>query len=197
MTDIYLCRHGRTQLNVSGVLRGRLDPALDLIGRAEARELAEELSRLDLSRVVSSPLLRARETASAIAAAAGIEVELEERFIDRDYGRFNGLPADQVAAEHGTVDAAPGVEPAAEVARRAAAGIGELVGAADERPIVVVSHDIVIRLVLSALAPRADGSDHLPPRTGCWSLLRHQNDGWRLVVANSKDDPVETVLARS
>lgn len=197
MTDIYLCRHGRTQLNVSGVLRGRLDPELDMVGRAEARELAAELSQLDLLRVVSSPLLRAHQTASAIAAAAGLEVELDPRFIDRNYGRFNGLPASQIAAEYGTIDAAPGVEPAAEVIRRALEGIGELVSAAVEQPLVVVSHDIVIRLLLNALVPHPGSAERVQPRTGSWSLLRHEHDQWRLVKANSKDDPVETVLAQA
>lgn len=197
MIDLYLCRHGRTQLNVAGVLRGRLDPELDLVGRAEARDLAEELGRLDPARVVSSPLLRARDTASPIAAAAGLGVELDDRFIDRDYGRFNGLPAADISAEYGSIDAAPGVEPAVQVVQRASEGLGELIAAAlDDRPIVVVSHDIVIRLLLNALVPHPNGSEHVQPRTGCWSLLRHEDDRWRLVMANSKDDPVETALAR-
>src|SRR5438552_7916639 len=48
-------------------------------GREAARALGQELASVGLDAVVSSPLVRARETAAAIAAAAGIEAELDER----------------------------------------------------------------------------------------------------------------------
>ena len=86
MTDIYLCRHGRTQLNVAGRLRGRLDPDLDIVGFAEARDLAEELSHVEPTRVISSPLHRALETARPIAEAAELTVETDDRLLDRCYG---------------------------------------------------------------------------------------------------------------
>ena len=48
-------------------------------GREAARMLGELLAERELDAVVSSPLVRARETAEAIAAAAGLEVEIDER----------------------------------------------------------------------------------------------------------------------
>lgn len=83
MSDIYLCRHGRTRLNVAGLLRGRLDPELDLVGHSEARDLAQQLNNVGLSRVISSPLQRAMQTAVPIAKASGLEVETDERLLDR------------------------------------------------------------------------------------------------------------------
>lgn len=195
VTDIYLCRHGRTQLNVAGLLRGRLDPDLDLVGRSEARDLAEQLGVLGVTRVVSSPLLRARETAAPIAVAAGVGVELDERFIDRDYGRFNGLAPAAVAPEFGSLDDAAGVEAAADVAERAKAGLTDLVQRADAGPLVVVTHDVVIRLVIDLLVPGPTHNEHVTQRTGCWNLLRYEDSTWRLVMVDSKDDPVETALA--
>lgn len=194
MTDIYLCRHGRTQLNVAGRLRGRLDPELDLIGMAEARDLAEQLGSLGISRVVSSPQRRAVQTATPIAAAAGLQVETDQRLLDRAYGEFDGATTADVVAEYGSLDAAPGVEPATEVAQRAIATLDDLAAGPSDGPIVVVSHDTVIRLLLDELAPNPRHNHHVEPRTGCWSLLRHGADGWRLVVANSKDDPSEAGL---
>jgi len=196
MTDIYLCRHGRTQLNVAGRLRGRLDPDLDIVGFAEARDLAEELSRVEPTRVISSPLRRAMETARPIAEAAELTVETDDRLLDRDYGHFDGTPAADVLDTYGSFDAAPGVEPTAAVANRGVELLTELIDG-EEGPIVVVSHDAVIRLVLDALVPSPKAEfHHIQPRTGCWTLLRHGADGWRLIKANSKDDPIETALAR-
>jgi len=48
-------------------------------GRAAARALGDRLAEEDVDAVLSSPLLRARETAEAIARAAGIEAEADER----------------------------------------------------------------------------------------------------------------------
>lgn len=195
MTDIYLCRHGRTPLNVAGLLRGRLDPGLDLVGHAEARDLGEQLRDVGLTRVISSPLARAVETAAPIAVASGVDVETDARLLDRDYGQFDGRSADEVRREFGSLDAAPGVEPAATVEARAQSVLDDLVAAGEDGPVAVVSHDAVIRLLLDTLTPTPRRTEHVQPRTGCWSLLRHDGSGWRLVMANSKDDPVETVLA--
>ncbi len=195
MTDIYLCRHGRTQLNVAGLLRGRLDPELDLVGHSEARDLAQQLNNVGLSRVISSPLQRAMQTAVPIAKASGLEVETDERLLDRAYGRFDGTPAEDVLADFGSFDAAPDVEPSAAVAERAQQVLAGIVNAPDESAVAVVSHDAVIRILLDTLAPTPHHTAHVQLRTGCWSLLRHDESGWTLVVANSKDDPVEAAQA--
>ncbi|MGV8910206.1 MAG: histidine phosphatase family protein [Propionicimonas sp.] len=196
MSDIYLCRHGRTQLNVAGLLRGRLDPDLDLVGYSEARDLAEQLGSVGLSRVISSPARRAQATAIPIATASGLEVELDERLLDRAYGQFDGTAAADVIDEYGSLEAAPGVEPAAAVAQRAEAVLAELVAAAgSDESVAVVSHDAVIRILLESLVPNPRHTEHVQPRTGCWSLLRRDGETWRLVVANSKDDPIEAVFA--
>ncbi len=195
MTDIYLCRHGRTAMNVAGLLRGRLDPDLDLVGYAEARDLAELLGEVGLTRVIASPLRRAVETARPIAKRYGLEVETDERLLDRDYGRFDGTAAADLIETYGSLDAAPGVESAAAVTERGRSVLADLVAIPDAGPVAVVSHDAVIRLLLDSLVPTPAHNEHVPPRTGCWSLLRYTDAAWELLMANSKDDPIETVLA--
>lgn len=195
MTDIYLCRHGRTQMNVAGLLRGRLDPDLDLVGHAEARDLAHQLRNVGLSRVISSPLTRAMQTARPIAEASEVETETDERLFDRAYGQFDGHSADEVKEQYGSLDAAPGVESAEAVADRARAVLDDLLAAGEEGPVAVVSHDAVIRILLDRLTPTPRHTAHVTPRTGCWSLLRYDESGWHLLMANSKDDPIEVVLA--
>lgn len=83
MTEIYLCRHGRTVLNAAGVLRGRLDPDLDEVGRAQADALAERLTGRGTEkpiRVVSSPLRRAVHTATPLAVALGRRSPVRSRW---------------------------------------------------------------------------------------------------------------------
>ena len=90
---LIVVRHGRTAHNASGLLLGRLDPPLDELGRAQAAALAAEVGPVD--RVISSPLLRTRETAEAF----GHDVEIDERWIELDYGEYDGMPLGEVPAE--------------------------------------------------------------------------------------------------
>lgn len=194
--DIYLCQHGRTLLNIEGRLRGRLDPELDLVGLTEARDLAALLGQLSPTRVISSPLRRAVQTADAIAAAADVEVELDERLVDRSYGEFDGHLVSELAEKYGRASAAPGVEPTADLVARASAVLDDVVAETSTGPVVVVTHDAVIRYILAALTPDYSPSELVPQRTGAWSLLRHSDGAWMLLAFASKDDPIETVLGR-
>ena len=83
---LILVRHGRTVANASGLLLGRADPPLDEVGRAQAAALASIVERP--VRVIASPLRRTRETAEAF----GRPVEIDERWIELDYGDFDEQP---------------------------------------------------------------------------------------------------------
>jgi broad specificity phosphatase PhoE len=68
---VFLVRHGRTSLNAAGRLRSHLDPPLDEVGQDEAAAVAEELWTWSIVKILGSQLLRARQTAGAIAEAVG------------------------------------------------------------------------------------------------------------------------------
>jgi broad specificity phosphatase PhoE len=97
---LIVVRHGRTAANAAGLLLGRLDPALDDTGRAQAAAIATSLSASGRSaRVIASPLTRTRETAAPIADAFGVPVEQDERWIELDYGVLDGTPLADVRAD--------------------------------------------------------------------------------------------------
>lgn len=144
--EIFVCRHGRTRLNAAGLLRGRLDPDLDAVGRAEGTGLADHLGPEPIARVMSSPLLRAVQTAEAIAARAGVRVETDARLADRDYGGFAGTPRRKSLSRYGDYDSAPGIEKLASLRSRVRAILAELAVAPDAGPVAVVTHDAVVRL---------------------------------------------------
>ena len=89
-----LVRHGRTEANAANLLQGRVDNDLDHVGRAQAAALGPALARIAaVDRIVASPLVRARRTAEAIATHLSIaEVEIDERWIELDYGDWDGKP---------------------------------------------------------------------------------------------------------
>jgi probable phosphoglycerate mutase len=142
---ITFVRHGQTAVNRDGRLQGRLDARLSDVGRAQASALASALKDDAVSRVISSPLLRARETATAIADAQGLEVETDERLIELDYGEWDGVPLHLVPADNWAAwraDATftpPGGESLVDVQDRVAAFCGDFVNDSDTAT-VAVSH---------------------------------------------------------
>lgn len=177
---LYLVRHASTILNAQGRLRGRLDPLLDETGRAEARATANVLARLSPSRIVSSPLQRAVETAEAIASNAALSVVVDERLADRDYGPWAGSIEADVIAQYGSVDLAPGVESTTVVIERARACLDDQVAYLGDGSVVLVSHDAVNRLLLTELDPDLGRAEQLPQATACWNTLARDGDRWRV-----------------
>lgn len=87
---LILLRHGRTASNAARRLLGRMDVPLDDLGRRQAEALARSPLVREATRVVSSPLRRALDT----AAALGRPVTVDERWTEIDYGVFDGLELD-------------------------------------------------------------------------------------------------------
>lgn len=177
---VYLLRHGRTALNVAGALRGLIDVPLDAVGEAEAARLGDLFADVRLAVVGSSPLRRARETAERVAAATGAPLRIQPQLRDRDYGSWAGRPRAEAEQRYGSVDAAPGVEPAAIFEERVLAAFSDIVDGACGQ-IALVAHDAVNRALLRQLAPDlSDGAGG--QRTGCWNWLERCGSGWSVRV---------------
>jgi glucosyl-3-phosphoglycerate phosphatase len=183
-TVVYLARHGQTPLNESDVLRGLADPALNEVGRDQARRLGAALGTRGLSGVVASPLLRAKQTAQPAADRAGLDVVTDPCLVDRDYGEWTGVSRASVVAAWGTVDRAPGVEPRPAVRDRAVKGLTEIARCCPGGAVLVVSHDAVNREVLVALDAGLGDPDALPQDNGCFNMLEWLEDRWAVLSVN-------------
>ena len=85
---IYLIRHGKTRQNELGILQGAgIDSELSETGRNQALLLKQRLKLDAQTRVFSSPLKRARQTAQL---ATGDDFECDANLIERDYGPMEG-----------------------------------------------------------------------------------------------------------
>ena len=93
MTDLILWRHGQTDYNSQGRIQGRVDVPLNETGRDQARRAAEDIAALGPTRIVSSPLTRARDTAEALASLTGLSVEIDEGLAEKSFGDWEGLKA--------------------------------------------------------------------------------------------------------
>lgn len=88
-TTVHLVRHGEV-FNPDGILYGRL-PGFELsaTGHAQAERVAVWTAGQDVAVVVASPLLRAQQTATPIAATHGLEIDTDERLVEAG-NRFEG-----------------------------------------------------------------------------------------------------------
>jgi len=195
VTTVHLLRHGEVH-NPTGVLYGRLDGfGLSERGRAMAERVAEHLGgrdgapRRDVVHVVASPLQRAQETAAPIAAEFGLEVGIDERFLEAT-NHFEGLT-------FGVGDGSlrrpahwrflwnpfrpSWGEPYVQQVTRMLAGIDAARRAAAGHEAVVVSHQLPIWIVRSALEGRRLWHDPRKRECSLASLTTLRYSGERLV----------------
>ena len=161
---LILVRHGRTALNVGHKLQGRIDQPLDKVGHRQAVEIAKVLT--DIDRVISSPLMRATQS----AAVLGKPVEIDQRFVELDYGSFDGLLQSDVPGEtwrkwrDDKNFRPPNGETLVELDLRVRQAIIELVEDARTKNIVVVSHVSPIKAIIA------------------WSLGSDVGASWRMLL---------------
>ncbi|MFN2608827.1 MAG: histidine phosphatase family protein [Acidimicrobiales bacterium] len=144
---LILARHGETDANAARLLQGRMDLPLNDRGRRQAAAMAAAGVARGAAAVVCSPLRRARETAAALAGGdPGLEVVVDDRWIEVDYGELDGRPVAEAWAplwERWRADpdaVPPGGESLAAVGRRVRPALEELAARAATEDVVVVSH---------------------------------------------------------
>ena len=136
-------RHGETAANRARLALGRADPPLTGRGRGQADALAGRLCDSGAVRIISSPLRRARETATAIAEAVGLGVDVDRRLVEMDYGdwderSFSEFPPEDLARwRKDATFAPPGGESLIAVGERVASLCTELI---DGPVVIAVSH---------------------------------------------------------
>jgi len=151
-TIVHVLRHGEVH-NPDGILYGRLSGfGLSERGKRQALVVAEALSGHDIAHVVASPLQRAQETSSPIAAAHRLDVHTDDRLIEAD-NVFEGL---RVSVGDGALRRPqhwPHLrnpflpswgEPYVEIARRMLGAVYRARAAAEGREALCVSHQLPI-----------------------------------------------------
>ena len=76
---LYVVRHGQTQYNVDKRFQGQIDVPLNDVGKKQVMELSKKLSNINLDLIISSPLLRAVDTAKAIQKNNKVPIIISEK----------------------------------------------------------------------------------------------------------------------
>ena len=92
---LYLTRHGETEYNVLGRYCGSTDIPLNEAGILQAHELTKRIREIQLDAVISSPMLRARQTADIVCASLDMQYVIYNQFAERNMGVYEGLTREE------------------------------------------------------------------------------------------------------
>ena len=164
---LFIVRHGLTQANADALLLGRADHPLTDTGRAQATKIAAAIGTP--AAVISSSLRRARETAEAF----GVDVEIDDRWIELDYGEYDCRPLSDVPSGFWAAWRAdpghrpPGGESLVDLGVRVRQACADLSERARDDEVVVVTHVSPIKAAVA------------------WALDVGDDVAWRMFVAQA------------
>ncbi len=172
--QIHLLRHGQSTWNAEQRWQGHGGPGLTPLGREQARAAALQLREWKIERIVTSDLLRARETDAIMGELLGMESEADEAWRERALGLWTGLtraeiearwPAEYAHFRSGDPHARPGGgESNAMLRARAHAALAALRARHAGRRVLVVTHLGLARMLAPGVRLANAESCALPAR---------------------------------
>ena len=182
MTQLILARHGETDWNREGRFQGQADPPLNAAGHDQAWALAERLAAYPIEAIYCSNLLRAVQTAEAVARATGARLQLDPRLREISQGEWEGMLATNIAIRFPTEWAArqcdpvharpPGGESVAEVAERVWAATEDIARHYPDGPVLIVSHALALATLLCrALGIPLAAAHRMAPSNGSLRII--------------------------
>lgn len=174
--EVYLIRHGETEWNKQRRLQGRTDIPLNDAGLAAARKAARNISALDFSLVLHSPLIRAKKTAEILRGERSCPIRKEEFLREISFGIGEGVHLHEDREEEKELKAAlirffqdpgnyiplEGGESIPALKKRVKSFIEEVLLPLEEeyreQRILIVAHGAVLRAVLDNIKNIPDES---------------------------------------
>lgn len=171
--NIYLTRHGQTNLNKKKRMQGRIDEPLNDTGRLQAKEARKKVETVSFDKVYASPLCRAIETASIIGNVETKDVITDERLIEVSFGRYErkkyyllGVRMSLFWLWPEVIKAPKSVESIPEMVARSRSFLEDLSQENDEN-VLIVCHGGIIRALCGVLEERKHGIKWRPKPHNC------------------------------
>jgi probable phosphoglycerate mutase len=163
MIRLLVWRHGRTEWNAAGRVQGQLDVDLDEVGLEQAARAAPRVAAFEPDAIISSDLRRAANTANALVELTGLEVRLDPRLRERDFGPWQGLTGDEIRERYPADHARwgregteapfsnPEIETVEDMGKRVSAAFRDAIELVGEGTCVLVTHGGAARAGCGAL----------------------------------------------
>lgn len=157
MALILLVRHGQTDENVSGRISGQGAVSLNGRGQEQAKLAAQVLAPLHVTRLISSPVVRAWQTATILDEHLQLGIEVEPDLREVGYGDWEGQTFQAIRggaafqlAMHDPINAVfPHGESLVSVQQRSVRVVEAIRQGAAQEVVVLVSHGDVIRMLVA------------------------------------------------
>lgn len=190
---IYLVRHGESECNVRRMLYGRTDCALTELGCGQARQVGEKLRGEHIARCISSPLIRAAETARLALWNRDVPIELDDGLVEQDMGEWENVPFEGLMEEMPELLGAmlndwtqvvpPGGEPYASLKERVKRVVDRVMASGEDT--LIVAHNGPLTTALTLLLDMPDSSvKRLWFDQGTWSCVEVMHGVARLKYFN-------------
>lgn len=152
MDHFYFVRHGETVWNVENKICGATDIELTQKGHDQAIETGRKIFAMGIKAdmILTSPLVRASETARHISEITGIPMKVEQRLIEQNFGRYESTPRNGVEFHEAKKDMASRFgtgESMLQLAQRIYNLLDEI--KAGDKRYILVAHNGIVRIVES------------------------------------------------
>ena len=185
---IYVTRHGQTDYNKRELMQGRIDIPLNETGMEQARATKAKIGDVKFDAVYASPLTRAVQTASIIGDIDPSNIITDERIIEADFGKYDGVNYYKVALPMTAYWALPeifpapsGVETVKEMVERTRSFLSELEHK-DYENVLVVCHGGIIRPIRGYFENAKRGYIWRPRPKNCEIFVYESKNGTRRLV---------------
>ena len=196
---IIFVRHGQAENNTKKILAGRT-PGISLTekGIAQAESAGKFIKSLNISKIYSSPVERAKTTADIISKNCNADVIVDERLTELDMGKFTMMPYEEIFAMHGNVflkfyDGNPAikennVETFAEVKDRVSEIFNFVIEKHHNENVVLVTHMDPIKAILSiVLNLRPENLFELIIANASLTIIKNYDGKLSLTAINAMD----------
>jgi len=157
MERLFIVRHGEIDFNIEGRYAGSVDVELNDKGLQQARDLANEVAKLRIDFIVTSPLKRCRRMADIIHEVINVPIVVMDEFRERGVGVFEGLTREEAKNKYPELwaqnitriydGAPPGGETIKEVENRVFAGLKKVRKEYNGKNILIVTHAFVGKMI--------------------------------------------------
>ena len=149
---VYVARHGQTAWNAENKICGTTDLPLNDVGFAQAEALAEKCGAYSIDLIIASPMLRARQTADAVARKWHIPMITDSRLVEQNYGIYEGMDRQTpgfLANKRHFSFRYPGGESMLDVGHRIYSLLEDVKREHGDKNVLIVCHGGVMRLIRS------------------------------------------------
>lgn len=179
MTAICLIRHGETDWNAKDKIQGTTDIPLNDNGLRQARECSDHLKADDWDVIITSPLIRAKQTAKIINQKLQLPLYEMEEFQERHFGDAEGLSIEDRKAIFPDKNY-PNQEQLEPFINRIMKGLKKVNKNYPYSRVLLVAHGAVINSIIIQLSEEKNLPEKIPLVNACMSNIQFQENKWKV-----------------